>query len=130
MKVVLDTNVFVSAFLSPGGVPAGILNLFLNDKIILLFDNRILAEYAEVLARPKFGFSDELVAPFLEYIHLKGEYVIANPVEDRMKDDDDRKFLEVARSGGASFLVTGNHAHFPEDKTIVSPAEFLAAYFK
>ena len=53
MKIVLDTNVLVSSLLNPDGSPAKILNLILSEKIILLYDNRILNEYYDVLKREK-----------------------------------------------------------------------------
>ena len=56
MKIVLDTNVLVSGLINPKGVPAKILNLMLNEKIIVLYDNRILREYETVLSRRKFRF--------------------------------------------------------------------------
>jgi len=129
MKVVLDTNVLASAMLTPDGLPAKVVNLFLNDRLILLYDNRILGEYHAVLSRPKFGFPSDTVEAFIEYIHTRGEFVVAELVRDTMPDEADRKFLEVARSGRALALVTGNIAHFPTDSLVVSPKEFLDQHF-
>jgi uncharacterized protein len=53
-RIVLDTNVLVSAFLNPSGAPSQVLTLVLAGELKLLFDRRILDEYAEVLARPRF----------------------------------------------------------------------------
>jgi uncharacterized protein len=56
MRVVLDTNVVVSGLMRDRGTPAGVVNAVLGDPtLMLLWDERILAEYAEVLARPKLG---------------------------------------------------------------------------
>jgi uncharacterized protein len=125
MNVVLDTNVLISAFLNPKGTTATILNLLLNGKITLLYDNRILTEYKEVLRRKKFGFSGELIEPLLEFLRSEGLFIAANPNTIKFTDESDKMFLEVAETGGADFLITGNKAHFPNLTFIVSPREFI-----
>ena len=125
MKVVIDTNVLVSGLLTPNGIPAKILALLLNGRIEILYDNRIIEEYKEVLRRDKFGFNNEYIEALLEFIKYDGMFVLSEPIEDKFKDEDDKKFLEVARSGEAKYLVTGNTAHFPEEEMIVKPKEFL-----
>jgi len=65
MKIVLDTNVLVSALLSPFGPPARVLDLILVGDLIPVFDDRILAEYRQVLARERFGFDPGDVADLL-----------------------------------------------------------------
>ena len=55
-KAVLDTNILVSALLSPAGAPARVFDHVLNGDVILCFDSKIILEYREVLARPKFNF--------------------------------------------------------------------------
>ena len=128
MKVVLDTNVLVSGLLSPNGPPGTIINLILNQVISLLYDDRIIQEYQTVLERPKFNFNKSLTMDFLEFIKWSGERVFANPIAADFKDKDDIPFYEVATTGDADFLVTGNQKHFPKGKTfkVVSPAEFIA----
>jgi putative PIN family toxin of toxin-antitoxin system len=79
MKVVLDTNIIVSAFLNPRGIPAEILSLVLSEKIILCYDNKILSEYIEVLTRSKFNFNRELVSDFLEFVKSHGEFILTEP---------------------------------------------------
>ncbi len=131
MKIVLDTNVLISGLLSPNGKPAQILNLFLNGNIILLYDNRILFEYIKVLHREKFGFKDEWINPFLDFLRSEGEYISAEPLNILFLDEDDKKFYEVALAGNADYLITGNLRHFPNKATILSPGDFLSsALFK
>jgi putative PIN family toxin of toxin-antitoxin system len=125
MKIVLDTNVLISALLNSNGNPAKILNLTLAGKIIILFDNRILNEYFEVLKRDKFGFTDELIFPLIDFIKNEGLYINAVTVNNIFKDEDDKKFYEVFISGKGNYLVTGNLKHFPYDKQIVNPADFI-----
>lgn len=128
MKIVLDTNVLVSGLLSPNGIPAQILNLIQNKKVILLIDTRILSEYAEVLRRPKFKFKAEWINPVLDFIKMESEMVVPEPVYMDFPDPDDKMFWEVAKTGNALYIVSGNTRHFPEDPMLVSPAEFFEKY--
>jgi uncharacterized protein len=130
MKVVVDTNVVVAGLLSPNGPPAAILNLVVNGRLQPLFDNRVLQEYIEVLGRDKFGFKAESADALIEYIREEGEYVSAEPTSETFVDEDDRAFYEVAVSGGAQYLITGNKSHFPKDSRVRNPREFLTVYGK
>ena len=125
MRIVLDTNVLISGLLSPNGKPAQILNLFLNGNIIMLYDNRILFEYISVLHREKFGFKDEWINPLLDFLRSEGEYISAEPMDITFLDEDDKKFYEVAVSGSAVYLISGNLRHFPNDDIIISPGDFI-----
>ena len=130
MRIVLDTNVLVSGLLSPHGPPASILSLVVNSNIQLLYDNRLLQEYIEVLHRDKFSFSTESIDALISYILAEGAYVSAEPVGVAFSDDDDRMFYEVMITGEANYLVTGNRTHFPKDLRVKSPREFLGEYDK
>jgi len=59
MRVVLDTNVFVSGLLRPDGVPGQIVDYLLSGAFVVLYDDRTLGEYREVLARPRLGIPQE-----------------------------------------------------------------------
>jgi putative PIN family toxin of toxin-antitoxin system len=130
VNIVLDTNVLVSSLLNPDGSPAPVLNLLLNGRITILYDNRILGEYLEVLTREKFGFRREWIDPLVDFIRQGGEFVTADPSSVPFGDLGDRKFFEVLNSGNGDVLVTGNLKHFPEDKRIVSPGDFLSNWMK
>jgi putative PIN family toxin of toxin-antitoxin system len=125
MKIVLDTNVIVSALINPAGVPARVLALVLNGKAILLYDNRVFAEYETVLRRPEFDFPQTAIVDFLTYLNYEGEFVNAEPQKARLPDETDKKFYEIYKSGGADYLVTGNLKHFPGEKHIVAPRDYL-----
>ena len=56
LRVVLDTNIIVSAMLLKGGVPALVLGLALDNKIQLCYSQTLMAEYKSVLGRRKFKF--------------------------------------------------------------------------
>jgi putative PIN family toxin of toxin-antitoxin system len=125
MNVVVDTNVLVSGLINPNGNPAKILNMILNSNLTVLFDERILSEYRNVLKREKFGFPDDLINPLIEFIRSEGISVISEPAALKFRDEEDKKFYEVALTGKADYLITGNKNHFPNKKFIVNPTEFL-----
>lgn len=129
MKIVLDTNVLVSAVLTPHGVSARVLDAVLAGAIELALDDRILDENRQVLARPKLGLAANAVHDLLAYLQGTAEHVVAPPVKEPLPDEDDRPFLEVARATGA-ILVTGNPRDFParvrRGVHVLGPAELLA----
>ena len=128
MKVVVDTNVLVSGLINPSGNPAQIVGLVLSGRLAVLYDNRIVAEYREVLNRAKFGFSQEAVGALLDFVAAEGEYVVAQPQAVKIEQPDDAVFYDVAVSGEASYLITGNPKHFPNRSNITTQTEFLRRY--
>jgi putative PIN family toxin of toxin-antitoxin system len=122
--VVVDTNILVSAFWSPNGDCAKIIALLQNRNITACYDQRILTEYHEVLARPKFGFDQWEIIDFLSFLEHDGVSVVPPPLSMEFTDEDDRAFYETAKHGNAR-LITGNIKHFPKDGVAVLPKEFL-----
>ena len=125
MKIVLDTNVLISALINPKGMPTKILNLILNEKLTILYDNRIMGDYRMVLSRKKFNFPIEMIEPLIDFIKCEGEFVASEPLRTNFTDEDDKMFLEVAVSGDAEYLITGDTKHFPAEKYIVTPKIFI-----
>ncbi len=129
MKIVLDTNVLVSGLLSPYGAPAGIVGMISSGVLRLCYDARIMVEYQDVLARPKFQFDQKKVKDLLVFAQQSGEVVAASPLNARLPDVHDEIFLEVALAGRAEFLITGNIKHFSAPSrhgvNVVTPQEFL-----
>ena len=130
MKIVLDTNVVVSGLLQSLGNPAQVLLLALAGAVQTCHDERILAEYTEVLARPRFKFDPKRVREVLTKLETDGLPVDASDQPDlKLPDPDDEPFLAVALAASADFLVTGNLADYPPGKrrgcAVVSPAEFM-----
>jgi len=127
LRIVLDTNVLVSGLLNPRGAPGRIVDLILAGEVKILYDDRILAEYWEVLRRPRFGFEEGDIRRVLDYLAFHGEAVSALPLAVNMPDRDDVPFLEVAVSGQADALVTGNVHHFAgvDRVAVLRAAEFL-----
>ena len=132
MIVVWDTNVLVSGVLKPYSAAASILRMVVEGVIQPAYDLRILAEYREILSRPKFNFGREIVDPLLAQIEEEGFLVSAPPLKSRLPDPADEPFLEVALAAVAAALVTGNRRHFPRGSygalKISSPSEFLEMF--
>ena len=126
-KVVLDTNVIVSALLSPEGTAAQILSLFSFDAIQVCYDKAVLSEYEVVMTRPKFKakITHKMVCSVLEPLKENGlSYEIPAASVFPMQDESDRVFYDVAKTAGA-FLVTGNKKHYPDESFIVTPRDFM-----
>ncbi len=129
MNVVLDTNVLVAGLLTPRGPSGRIIDLLLNGDLTPCFDDRIMAEYREVLARAKFGFDPTQIEAVLDYIEGDGLHIVAAPPGVFLPDPDDTAFLEVAIAAGVERLITGNTRHFPAKSRrgirVVDPREFI-----
>lgn len=132
MNIVLDTNVLVSGLLSPFGPCANIVRMVSSAELRLSLDARIITEYREVLARPKFRFDQDKVGALLDYIEFCGRMTASSPLSQSLPDLDDEPFLEVAIASKATCIVTGNHVHFPPDLclgvAVYSPSVFLTFY--
>lgn len=132
MKVVIDTNIIVSGFLSPFSPSGEIVRMIASGELELCHDSRILSEYKEVLSRPKFSFDVNHINDLLIQIESCGFTAGALPLKKALPDKSDEPFLEVAITGKAHCLVTGNVKHYPihlrQAMLILSPAEFLKRY--
>jgi len=91
--------------------------------------NHILAEYAAVLARSKFGFPADEIAALMTMLRERGESVAGASPAPASRDPGDTKFLACAQAARAFFLVTGNKRHFPDSPYgptyVVSAGELL-----
>ena len=123
-RVVLDTNVLVSALLSKLGNPAKIYKMFLFGSIHLVFCDDIMNEYEDVLYRPNLQIPITDAIKVLDAIMYYRECVIPHPSTFYMIDEDDRKFYDTANSALA-YLITGNVRHYPKKSFIYTPADFL-----
>jgi putative PIN family toxin of toxin-antitoxin system len=131
LKTVLDTNVVVSAHVSPDGFPRRVLQLALTQKFQLYISREIFREYEDVLYREKFGFDPETVAKSLQAIKKAAITVSPKRRLSVSPDPDDNRFLECAEAAKADYLVTGNKRHFPENlgkTTIVNAREFIEIF--
>ena len=124
---VLDTNVLVSGLISAKGPPGRLIDAVLARRLQIAFDDRILQEYKDVLARPKFQFKPADVTALWEILPFQC-HLVAMPVAGlEASDPGDTKFLEVAAATESKILVTGNARHYPQksrgDIVILTPAE-------
>jgi uncharacterized protein len=127
-RVVLDTNVVVSAHLRAEGLERFVLDLALAGKLGWFVSAEILDEYAGVLARKKFGIAEEKLAASLQLIAQVARKIRPQSRVSAARDLDDNKFLECAAAAKADYLVTGNKRHFPpvwEKTLVVNSREFL-----
>lgn len=130
IRVVLDTNIVVSAMLKPDTLPEAILNLAIDGKIQLCVSEPILAEYEQVLRRPRLGIDSKKVSLAMEQIRKAGRLVAASKAVTAAYDPDDNKFLECAQAAHADYLVTGNQRHFPghwKKTQVIGPRELIEA---
>ncbi len=117
MRAVLDTNVLVSGLMGLFTYPARVVDMLYTGRFSCIFDDRIMAEYEEVLHRPKFAaaVSQREIRDLLGYMARTGVHVLAGPVKhtvDLAPDPDDLPFVEAAVAGRADFIITGNLTHF------------------
>ena len=113
MRIVLDTNILVSGLLNPNGAPGRVVDLILGRRLFLLYDDRRLGEYEDVLARPQLEIPQDRAAAVISFLRLTGDRIIALPLPAKLlPDPDDLPFVEVAISGKAEALITGNLKHF------------------
>lgn len=125
---ILDTNVLVSAMLKAGSVPGLVALEAMSGDIIPVLNDEILAEYEDVLRRPKFRFEERAIRVFLEELKRRAVYVDAVSVEEVLPDEKDVIFYAVLmekRKEEEAYLVTGNLKHFPVRTYIVTPREML-----
>lgn len=125
---VLDTNVLVSAMLKNGSVPGRVAAEALTGDIIPVLNDDILAEYEDVLNRPKFSFNKKAVRVFLDELKKRAVYTDYGMIEDEIPDPKDIVFYAVLmekRKDEEAYLVTGNLKHFPIRTYIVTPKEML-----
>ncbi len=110
----LDTNIVVSAHLKTDGFERHALDLVLAGKLQLAASEAILAEYAGVLARPKFAIARKRLTRSMRLIRDSAQIVNPSRRLTIAHDPADNQFLECAEAARADYLVTGNNRHFPK----------------
>ena len=128
LRVVLDTNVVISAHLSPEGQQALILGLAIAAYFRWFVSGVLLEEYEGVLRRERFGLSPRSVTQSMRTIRKCSTLVIPKRKLNVSRDPDDNKVVECALEARADYMVTGNIGHFPsrfQDIRIVLPRQFL-----
>ena len=129
IKLVIDTNVIISAALSDNGKPAQIIDMISEGKFQLYYNKQILSEYSDVLTRKKFMFSHDKQELLINKIIKMGVDFEPKISVMPMPDEDDRIFYDTAKEIGA-FLITGNKKHYPDEPFIMTPSDFLCTLIK
>lgn len=132
MKVVIDTNIFVSSFF--GGNPRKIIDLWKKEKITLCLSNAILDEYIDVLHR--IGLKDEQELEELLSLFSKGFNLLFTTKTPQLKiirnDPDDNKFIECAVALKANVVISGDKEVLAVKEhmgiKILTPQQFLETY--
>jgi putative PIN family toxin of toxin-antitoxin system len=131
IRVVLDTNILISALLQPQGLPARIfLMTMAGTTTQLCVSGDIYAEYEEVIRRPRFNRSEVVIEHTLRAIRQNGFWIKPSERVHACSDPDDDIFLDCAQAACAHYLVTGNLRDFPvkwADTQIVTARQFLDA---
>jgi putative PIN family toxin of toxin-antitoxin system len=128
-KVVIDTNVFISAF-GWDGKPEAVLRLMEQRKVINFTTNDIYAELQRVVAYPKLKFSPTLQVNILEFVFSWSRFVQPQEIVSVVTDDpDDDKFLACAIAANASAIISGDPHLLSlgsyRDILIMTPVQFL-----
>lgn len=139
MRIVLDVNVIVSAFIKPDGIPGTILTqIFTNSTYVLLISEEIMNELRSVLKCPKVMKYIQLPNHQLEF-WLTSIEIIAHDVSPRFKyntlvkeDPKDDAYLIAAIEGNADFIISGDkhllNLNPYESIPILKPSEFVKSF--
>jgi uncharacterized protein len=113
VSAVVDTNLFVSALISPRGLPHAVYTAWRAGAFLLHLAETQRRELADVLSRPRlrkrFNLDPETVAQFFYLLETKAiEVIELDPLPLRVRDPNDDPILAAALGGGADYLVTGD----------------------
>jgi len=129
LRLVIDTNVVVSAALKPEGLQRTVVLLAMTKPARWYVSKAIVAEYALVLARPELKIRRSLRQQLLQLIKNHARVVVPSRIAQITSDPADNIFLECADVARADYLLTGNQRHFPKfwrNTKIISSTEFLS----
>jgi len=130
LRLVIDTNVVVSAALKPEGLQRTVVLLAMTKPAHWYVSAEILSEYAVVLARPELKIRRRLRQQLLQLIKNRTRLITPSRLHQVTSDPADNIFLECADAARADYLITGNQRHFPKfwkNTKIISSREFLTA---
>ncbi len=128
LRLVLDTNIVVSAALKPLGLQRTVLLLAMTKPARLYLSPPIFAEYRAVLSRAELHIRKGLRQQLLQLLKNRAHFVAPSSALQVTADPADNIFLECADAARADYLITGNQRHFPKfwKKTkIINAREFI-----
>ena len=129
LRLVVDTNIVVSAALKPEGLQRTVLLLALTKPARQSVSRPRIEEYTAVFARPEFQIRKGLRQQFLQLIEKRARFITSTRQLQVAADPADNMFLECADAARADYLVTGNIRHFPrywKRTKIITSREFLS----
>jgi putative PIN family toxin of toxin-antitoxin system len=129
LRLVIDTNVLVSAVLKPEGLQRTALVLAVTKPARFYVSHPILEEYAAVLSRPELDIRKGIRQQLLQLVKNHSYIVSPSRRLEVAGDPDDNMFLECADAARADYLITGNQRHFPrfwKKTTIITTREFIS----
>lgn len=128
LRLVVDTNVLVSAALKPDSLQRTAFVLAITRPARLYVSTPVLDEYADVLSRPELSIRRGLRIQFLQLIRNRAHIVAPARRILAAADPDDNIFIECADAARADFVIAGNRKHFPDfwkSTKFVTPREFV-----
>lgn len=128
LRLVIDTNVLVSAAIKPDGLQRTVVLLALTKPARWYVSDAILSEYTTVLARPELKIRRSLRQQLVQLIKNHTRVVAPSRLPLITRDPADNIFVECADAARADYLITGNQRHFPKfwkSTKIISSREFL-----
>jgi putative PIN family toxin of toxin-antitoxin system len=128
LRLVLDTNVLISAALKPEGLQRTVLILAVTKPAHLYISSAILTEYRDVLARPELQIRRGVQQEALQLIKRRARSIVPGKRLQVTSDPKDNIFLECADEARADYLVTGNVRHFPrfwKRTKVITSREFV-----
>jgi len=128
LRLVLDTNIIVSAALKPSSLPRTVLLIALTRPARLYISDPILSEYRDVLSRPELRIRKPLRIQFLDLLRNRAHLISPTSRIQVASDPHDNIFLECADAARADYLITGNPRHFPpfwKQSKIITPRQFI-----
>ncbi len=129
LRLVIDTNILISAAIKPAGLQRTVLLLAITKPARLYVSPPILEEYGDVLGRPELRIRKGLRQQLLQLMKQHSHTVVPTRRLEVTRDPDDNMFMECADAARADYLITGNQKHFPKfwKKTkVITPREFIS----
>ncbi|MCE2435502.1 MAG: putative toxin-antitoxin system toxin component, PIN family [Candidatus Latescibacteria bacterium] len=129
MIVVIDTSVLISAAFRDRTPEEVILFVTGQDAFHWIVSGEILAEYREVLSRPKFDLSEEILNHWIEILESSTVEIDIDLEINFPRDRKDAKFIACALAAQANFFITGDH-DFNEARQMMNTTIISVSLFK
>lgn len=132
-RAVVDTNVLISAFLSPNGTARKALDALIEANATLHFSQSTFAEFTSRITRPKFQkyFRPQMLENYVQWLSEAAEWVEPEVNVRACRDADDDQFLSLALAAEAQVIISGDKdllvLHPFEGISIVNPAGYCAS---